>query len=72
MLRQENAVRMVRPTGTSLPDVIGAEARRKISAGYCTANVFDEPAHSAKCGIHGPSAQPHASDRSVGGMSGCR
>lgn len=51
MLRQENAVRMVRPTGTSLPDVIGAEARRKVAAGYCTANVFDEPAQSAKRGI---------------------
>jgi hypothetical protein len=48
MLRQENAVRMVRPTGTSLPDVIGAETRRKVPAGYGTANVFDEPAHSAK------------------------
>jgi hypothetical protein len=28
----------------SLPDVIGAEARRKVSAGYCTANVFAESA----------------------------
>lgn len=46
MLRQENAVRMVRPTRTSLPDVIGSEARTKISAGHCTANVFNEPAHS--------------------------
>ena len=69
MLRQEYAVGMVRPTGTSLPDVIGAEARRKVSAGYCAANVFDEPAPSAECGIHVPVAQPHARDRSVGGMS---
>ena len=56
MLWQENTIRMVRPTGTSPLDVIGAEARRKVSAGYCAANVFDEPAHSAKCGIHAPVA----------------
>ena len=52
MLRKGNAVRVVCPTRTSLPDVIGTEALRKVSAGYCTADVFDEPAHDAKCGIH--------------------
>jgi hypothetical protein len=33
MLRKENSVRMVCPTGTSPPDVIGTETLRKVSAG---------------------------------------
>ena len=61
MLRKENAVRVVCPTRTSLPDVIGTEALRKVSAGYCTADVFDEPAHDAKCGIHTTSRPASAS-----------
>jgi|SRR5262249_9896838 len=47
MLRKENSVRVACPTGTSPPDVIGTEALRKVAAGYCTADVFDEPAHDA-------------------------
>ena len=45
MLWKEHAVRVICPTRTSLPNVIGAEALRKVSTVYCTANVFDEPAH---------------------------
>jgi hypothetical protein len=61
MLRKENAVRVVCPTGTSLPDVIGPEAQRKVSAGYSTADVFDEPAHDASVASTPPVAQPQAS-----------
>jgi len=51
MLRKENAVRMVSPTGTSLPNITGPEALWEVSASYCTADVFHEPAHDAKRGI---------------------
>jgi hypothetical protein len=61
MLWKENAVCMVRPTGTGPPDVIGAEARGKVSTGDCTANVFDELAHDVKCRIHAPGPEPPAS-----------
>jgi hypothetical protein len=66
MLWKENAVRVVRPTGTGPPDVIGAEARGKVSTRDYTANVVDELAHDVKCGIHAraPSLQRQ---RSVGG-----
>lgn len=60
MLRQKNAVCVVCPTGTSPPDVIRVEARIKVSAGYCTAYVFDESAHDAKCGIQASAVQLHA------------
>jgi hypothetical protein len=43
---------MVRPTGTSLPNIIGAEARRKVSAGYRTPILFSEPAHNANASTH--------------------
>jgi hypothetical protein len=51
MLREENAVRMVSPTGTSLPNIAGPEALREVSASDRPADVFHEPAHDAKCGI---------------------
>ena len=45
VLRQEDAISMVRPTRTSLAHVVRAEALWQISAGHCAANVFDKPAH---------------------------
>ena len=51
MLRKENTVRVVSPAGTSPPNFTGPKAVGQISAGYCPADVFDEPAHNAKCGI---------------------
>ena len=57
---------MVRPTGASMPDVIGTESRREISACDCTANFVDEPAHDAKCRIHaGDRPASRATDRSA-------
>jgi hypothetical protein len=51
MLWKEHAVRVISPTGARAPNIIGAEALRKISAGHRAADVFDKPAHEAKCGI---------------------
>jgi len=59
MLRQEDAIRVVCPTGTSLPDVIGTEAVRKVSASYCTANVFDNLLMTPSVTSTPPVAQPH-------------
>lgn len=70
MLRKENAVRVLRPTWTSTPDVIGTEALRKVSAGYCTADIFDEPAHDAKSAIRATRRPASRGNRSVGGMTG--
>jgi hypothetical protein len=53
MLRQEDAIRVVCPAGTSLPDVIGTKALRQISAACRAAKVFDEPAHVKKSDIQG-------------------
>ena len=60
MLWKEHAVRVISPTGARAPNIIGPEALRKISAGHRTADVFDEPAHEAKCGIDetGPPPSP--------------
>ena len=69
MLRKEHAVRVVCPTWTSPPYIIGAKALRKVSTAYCAANVFDEPAMSQVWHPRhqSPSRPRH---RSVGGMSG--
>jgi hypothetical protein len=57
---------VVRPTGTRLPDVIGTEALWKGPAGYRTADIIDEPAHDAKCGIHAASRRDsHVTERSA-------
>jgi hypothetical protein len=62
MLWKEHAVRVISPTGARAPNIIGPEALRKISAGHRAADVFDEPAHEAKCGIDktGPPPSPTA------------
>ena len=67
VLRQENTVRMICPARTSSPDVIGAEARRKVSANHCAAKVFDEPAHRVKCvaSAHQPPDVTRMTDRSA-------
>ena len=46
MLRQENAIRVVCPAGTSLSDVIGSEVLVQISAGHCATDVIDKLAHA--------------------------
>ncbi len=51
MLWKEHAVRVISPPRARAPNIIGPEALRKVSAGYGAADVFDEPAHKAKCGI---------------------
>jgi hypothetical protein len=51
MLGKEDLVRVVCPTGASLPDITVPEALGQGPASYGPADVFDEPAHEAKCGI---------------------
>jgi hypothetical protein len=66
MLRKENAVCMVNPTGTSPPNITGPEVLREVSANYCVADVFHEPAHDAKCGTDRTSRPASAeTDRSA-------
>jgi hypothetical protein len=48
MLRKKNAIRMISPSGTRTPYIIGAEALRKISAGYRATDILDKPAHPQK------------------------
>ena len=48
MLRKKNAVRMISPSGTRTSYIVGAEAVRKISAGYRATDILDKPAHPQK------------------------
>lgn len=58
MLRQENAIRAVRPARASLPDVIRTEALMQISAGHSAADVFHKPAHARSLTSALVAAQP--------------
>lgn len=60
MLRKEHAVRVISPARARAPNIIGPEALRKVSASHCVADVFDEPAHEAKCGIDETGPPPSA------------
>jgi hypothetical protein len=58
MLWKEHAVRVISPARARAPNVIGPEALRKVSTGHCATDVFNEPAHDAKCGIDEPNLHP--------------
>lgn len=53
---------------TSVPATAAWRHRGPEYQAGCVPPGPDEPAHSAKCGIHAPVAQPHARDLLVGGM----
>jgi hypothetical protein len=66
MLWKEHAVRVISPPRAGAPNIIGPEVLRKVSAGYGAADIFDEPAHEAKCGIDETGRSPSpAADRSA-------
>jgi hypothetical protein len=58
MLWKEHAVRVISPPRAGPSNIIGPEALRKVSSGYCAADILDEPAHEVKCGIDGTGRSP--------------
>lgn len=50
MLRQEDAIGVVRPAGTGATDVVGTEAVTQSACGSSLVDVIDEAAHESKCG----------------------
>ena len=64
MLRQEHTVRVVCPTRTSLPNIIGAESFRKVPTVYCSTNVCEEPAHEPSVASAPPVG--HSKTQSIG------
>jgi hypothetical protein len=59
--------RVIGPTRARAPNIMGAEALRKISARYRAADILDEPAHEAQVCIKETGPPSLADGRALGG-----